>query len=812
MGLRSKIFLPLLLAGLLFAVYLYGFWQPRLYAMAEESNHSSIARHIDTVAEGLVYHLLGNQLDAVYGDLDNLLQKNEEWLSIELFDQQGRLLYPLAPTPVPTEHAAHEIATFQQDIRYLESKLGRLVVKVCRSEKLKAINGFQSRLLIDLGLGATLVLLVTGYLLELIVQKPLSRLALAARQVAAGEFNTPLPPAGNDEVGSLIGSFARMRETIREDTGSLLEMNGQLRREVAEREEAEKAIRVSETRFRTLAEKSPNMIFINQQGRLVYVNAKCIESMGYSREEFLARDFDFRTLIAPVSLPLVKEAYRRQLNGEDVDPYEYSLLTKGGELIEVILSSKLIDYDDQPAILGIITDITERKRMEEELRLLSVHLEALVEERTVELAQLNQELKSSEERFRAIFEHAGDGILLVDLEGRRLAMGNDSIQRMLGYDQAELTRLRVTDLHAEADLPHAMAEFEKIAGNKAALATATEVAFKRKDNTVFYANVTPAHLTINNKHYLMGIFRDVTERRQAEAEILKLNNALRQRIVELEEAKVLAESGVRARTEFLANMSHELSTPLNAIIGFSQLLLDDLGGTLNQQQREYIQVILQSGERLHETYREIIEITRLESGMMQLRTESFLVADLLQASLLAIKEKAARQGVSLEQQLDFPLDTMIEADREKLMRAVGNLLGNAVKFSPEGGAVRLVARLTGGEGREVKDEEPGTRDEGGEGVAENSSFVPAAPAGQPSSFLEIGVVDEGIGIKPEDLERLFKPFNQLEAVYTKKYAGSGLGLALAKKLVELHGGWLGVESEFGQGSRFTITVPLRQPE
>lgn len=155
---------------------------------------------------------------------------------------------------------------------------------------------------------------------------------------------------------------------------------------------AAKTLRESEEKFRVLAEKSPNMIFINKRGRVVYANEKCSELMGYTRDEFLSPDFDFLVLIAPESLELVRDAFGRQIDGEDVPPFEYALLTRDGKKIEAIITSKLIDLGGETAILGIITDITEKKRAEQDVRKLNEELELKVEERTKQLLDAQEEL------------------------------------------------------------------------------------------------------------------------------------------------------------------------------------------------------------------------------------------------------------------------------------------------------------------------------------------------------------------------------------------------------------------------------------
>ncbi|MEK6697872.1 MAG: hybrid sensor histidine kinase/response regulator [Nitrospirota bacterium] len=307
-----------------------------------------------------------------------------------------------------------------------------------------------------------------------------------------------------------------------------------------------------------------------------------------------------------------------------------------------------------------------------------------------------------------------------------------------------------------------------------------------KDHDRYYLNILP--ITVENairrfkaeeasKRFYAELETKVKERTRELAGANRL----------LQEALVMAEAGLRARGAFLANISHELTTPLNSVIGFSQLLLDGLGGPMNEQQKNYAASILQGGNRLHETLKEIVQFAGLESGEMKLHTDRFLLKDFLKSSLLALNEKAAVQGVALSLELGLPPETELEADRAKLQQALFNLLDNAVKFTPAGGSVRVSARL-------IRNEDEKT--------------IPHSACGIP--HLEISVTDTGIGIKEEDIPRLFQPFQQLESPYTKKYKGTGLGLMLARKIVELHGGRIWAESEFGKGSRFVFAIPVER--
>ncbi len=274
-------------------------------------------------------------------------------------------------------------------------------------------------------------------------------------------------------------------------------------------------------------------------------------------------------------------------------------------------------------------------------------------------------------------------------------------------------------------------------------------------------------------------------------EMKLLSDQLRIRGEEINTKNGQLEEADRLKSEFLANMSHELRTPLNSIIGFSEVLLDGLRGELAPGQKQYVEQVLESGRHLLSLINDILDLSKVEAGRMELDLEPLEISTVLCDSLSIVMEKAGAHSVDLRCEPALGLG-LLQADARKVKQILFNLLSNAVKFTPEGGAVRLLAQRVGAE--QAARPLP------------NGMRTPL-PQQQGQEFLEIEVTDTGIGIPVEGLPRLFQPFSQLESGISRTHEGTGLGLAMVRKLAELHGGGVGVQSEEGKGSSFIVWLP-----
>jgi signal transduction histidine kinase len=243
--------------------------------------------------------------------------------------------------------------------------------------------------------------------------------------------------------------------------------------------------------------------------------------------------------------------------------------------------------------------------------------------------------------------------------------------------------------------------------------------------------------------------------------------------LEIEDKSRQLEVASQHKSEFLANMSHELRTPLNAIIGFSEVLSERMFGELNEKQEEYLKDIYASGQHLLSLINDILDLSKIEAGKMDLEVSDFDLPATIDNALMLVRERAARRDIELQRAVDERLG-QIQGDERKIRQVLLNLLSNAIKFTPQGGRIDVRAKRVNG-------------------------------------FIEVSVSDTGVGIAPGDQDAVFEEFRQVGTA-AKKVEGTGLGLALSRKFIELHGGKIWVRSEVGKGSTFTFTVPVRRGE
>ena len=361
-------------------------------------------------------------------------------------------------------------------------------------------------------------------------------------------------------------------------------------------------------------------------------------------------------------------------------------------------------------------------------------------------------LKQSEAQFRAIFERSSMGICLVDIKGRIVDI-NPALCEILRYDFDQLSQKNFADYicFKQGDLELykqlMLGQFERLEIERQLL---------HKDGSTVWTHLSISLIVRTNgkPKFFLAIVEDISKRKETELELRK--------------SKEAAEVGSRAKSEFLATMSHELRTPLNAIMGLSQLLQQEIVGPMNDKQKQYIDCIYSSGVHLLELINDILDLSKIEAGKEELFLFPLQVEDLCNYVISTVRERAEEKGLQLTCSIDERIETCV-ADERRIKQMLLNLLTNAIKFTSEGQVSLQVMKSSKG--------------------------------------IAFRVSDTGIGIQPHQFHHLFEPFRQLDSRLSRQYEGTGLGLALTRKLARLHGGNVRVESTSGKGSRFTLFLP-----
>ena len=481
-------------------------------------------------------------------------------------------------------------------------------------------------------------------------------------------------------------------------------------------------------RFFTL---SLDMLCIaNFDGYFVDLNPAWERTLGFTIEELKAKPFiDF---VHPDDQePTIAEAEKIMTTGQDVVSFENRYMCKNGEYRWILWSSSL--SLEKRLYYAVGRDITRRKQAED----------ALEQEQSL---------------LKAFMDNTTDHIYFKDKESRFIRINKAQTNLFRLSDAREAIGRTDAEFFTKEHAQQAYADEQEVIRSGIPMAAKEEKeTWPSGEET--WVSTTRAPLFDRSGQIIgtFGISRDITERVRAQEE--------------LQAAKEAAEYADRAKSDFLANMSHELRTPLNAIIGFAEILRDEIIGPIRPDQKELVVDIHTSGRHLLNMINDILDLSKIEAGTMELDFEIFSIVDTMEEVNTVVNALASKKQIHLIQ--EFDRDITVTADKTKFKQILYNLLANGVKFTNEGG--RVTTQLE---------------------ISENSLLV--------------RVIDTGVGITPEDQEMLFQAFTQVDTSKARAHEGTGLGLALTKRLVELHGGEIWVESTVGEGSTFSFTLPIQR--
>ena len=630
--------------------------------------------------------------------------------------------------------------------------------------------------------------------------------------------------------------------------------------EITDRKQTEERLRKSEARYRALMDGASDAILLaDLEGNLLEVNRRAEELLGYPRAE-LTRMHITHIYYPPAERESIQLAFQNTVAGHLRQPLEVNVLSCHGEVIPVGITGTFIEVDGTIIVQSIFRDIRDRKAIETSLKLTQERTQATlralpdmvfrvdregqyldffasekfafltnpktaigktfhetlpqeiaqahyyslqqalktqmvqVREQQVQIngnfyyeevrvapcgndeavffirdithrRQAEIQLKTSEAQLSALFASISDSIVVYDKEGRCLKVAPCSAHLYLSPDQ-----LLGSTFH-ETFPPH-LADY--------LLGKVHECLNKQATVKADYSLQIPqklVHLSANispfSENAVVIVSRDISDRKAYEAQLKKTNAELAR--------------ATRLKDEFLANMSHELRTPLNAILGMTEALQEDVFGPLNEQQKKSLTTIERSGRHLLELINDILDLAKIESARLELEFTDVSIRTLCDTSLSFVRQLAHKKQIHLSLQIPNSLtNRLIRVDERRICQVLINLLSNAIKFTPQRGQVTLNVQL--------------------DTTALHSD---ESPDGDSPYTLNISVIDTGIGIAPENLNKLFQSFVQIDSKLNRQYEGTGLGLALVKRITEMHGGRVIVESEVNQGSCFTVKLPLQ---
>jgi PAS domain S-box-containing protein len=519
------------------------------------------------------------------------------------------------------------------------------------------------------------------------------------------------------------------------------------------RRKADDELRKSEERYRNVVEDQTEFIsrFL-PDGTHIFVNEAYCRYLGLKREEILGHRF--RPKIPAADQESVRRFFASLTQDHPVGTIEQRIIMTDGTVRwqrwtdHAIFdpSGKITEYQS----VGL--DITDRKREEQ----------ALVE---------------NEQRLTSIYNTVGDSIFQLTVEPQeqyRFTSINAAFSRTTGIPPDQVIGRTVKEIIPEPALSLVLEKYRQAIAQKGIVRWEETSAYPTGQLTG-EVSIAPIFDQAGHCKHLIGSVHDITERKQAEEKLLEAHHMLEKRVAErtreLSEANIRLQELDRLKSAFLATMSHELRTPLNSIIGFSGILHQELAGPLNEEQKKQLGMVSDSAEHLLALINDVLDLSKIEAGQLRIANEIFDIRPVIDKAARTVKPLAEAKHLALETEV-APDIGAVRADSRRVEQVLLNLLSNAIKFT-EKGYIRIMCSSG-------------------------------------DDTILISVTDTGIGIKPGDMDKLFRPFTQVDTGLTRQHEGTGLGLSISERLVTMMGGTIRVESEPGRGSTFTFTLPAER--
>ncbi|OQW88005.1 MAG: hypothetical protein BWK72_09610 [Rhodoferax ferrireducens] len=633
----------------------------------------------------------------------------------------------------------------------MESTGWSLLATLPTSEAFAPVNKLTHRILMATLLVSLLATALTWWLLRRQLRPIHTAFRALLEQAKTGHPTQPLPKVSNDEVGQLIDGFNYLLDTLGQREADLQHSESTTRQTLARTQ----ALAQKLTRYQQAMDRHVLLTISDADGRITHANPSFCEVSGYTLEDLLGSDFRlFNSGFHPKAF--FAALYDNVQAGKTWQG-EVCNRAKDGSLFWVAMTVvPFMNETGQPVeFITMNTDITERMAGESELQNYREHLEELVQQRTVDLHRAETEAQAAARYARSLIEASVDPLFTINPHGQ-ITDVNEATEAMTGVDRRELVGNDFSDFFT--DPAQAQALSHKVIA---------------QDRVNDYP-LTIRHVTGSETHLLFNasVYRD------QEDQVLGVFASARD-VSTLNEAREAANAANAAKSSFLANMSHEIRTPMNGVIGMVDMLQQT---PLTKDQQRMLGTVHQSSLALLDILNDILDYSKIEAGKLAVESIPTQLNEVVQGVVQLMQPAARAKGIELLLWVSPQLPAWVWCDPTRLRQVLLNLVGNALKFTHN------------------------TADQTGRVNVRVASGHRAN--GQPGLYLRIS--DNGIGIEPATVAKLFTPFTQADASTARRFGGTGLGLSISQRLVELMGGRIKAQSTLGQGSEFTVELPLRE--